>query len=461
MVFVPLGMASLWRIPTAIRRPESRILWTVFTSLALAMATRITPIGCFLYDITGVISIDTLAKHLLGILSVAMLLRWVLVVAPGVEDGVPDPRFRRAISNRSRKAVTWATIVVITVVFPFSNFRKGDYEDSDFIYNQAGHVWGTLHLLLFYAYLIFGMSCAAMVCADTGRRARGHMLGRGLQLMAVGLAIGCGYGLLRSFYLIIRLCHRRFLGGDPLLNVGSNACLMVCLVLVIMGSSSTIIDRVNANVAQHAAINDLRPMWAQLTKYAPGVVLDATASTISDSSVGGLRMPANPKFHFRMVLIKRRTRSFLARAVRPAVQLAQTVPVPRWMRRRWRHCQVIFMENFDWRNLEWRLLRRVVEIHDAAMTLQAYVPAGLQEETKEAASKLGLSHASVPAYLLHVAIRRKRSHQAPSDMQAREPIICGHDSTELSARILLEIGRQMSHRPTMAALDLRLSRLTL
>lgn len=384
-VVLVLWAASIWRLPIAIRRPKSRTLWLVFTVLAVSMTTRLQAVSDWLYETTGVADAATLVKHLVGVGAVALLLRWVTLVVPGRADGQPEPRYRRVIESRRRRAGTWVAVGAIAAIFPLANRQPGKgVDDAEFIYVQAGHLWGSLHLLLFYAYLVFGMACATMMCAEAGRRDR-SVLGRGLTTMALGCAIGTGYGLIRSLYLLVRLAGRPFIGGEAVVGLVSSACLLACVTLVLIGSITPFLERLNRALDAHALINDLRPMWEILTLAVPEVVL-----------------PHGARYTW-------------------------------WSRLR---------ESASWRDVDYRLRRRVTEVHDASMELQSYAPRGLRERVKAAAEQLDLCDDTVRAYLLRAAMRHQQEGE-PSSTQARYAILQAEHDVQGEAHALLGVGRAL------------------
>lgn len=394
-VVMVLWAASLWRLPIAIMRPKSRTLWGVFTVLAVSMTTRLQAVSDWLYDVSGVADAATLVKHLVGTGAVALLLRWVTKVVPGRADGQPEPRYRRVIESRRRRAGTAAAIIATAAVFPLSNRQSGrGVDDAEFIYVQAGHFWGSIHLLLFYAYLIFGLTCATMMCAEAGRRDH-SALGRGLTMMALGCAIGTGYGLTRSLYLLVRLAGRPFVGGEVVVGLVSSVCLLACVTLVLLGSLTPFLDRINRVMDSHALINDLRPMWEVLTRAVPEAVHPHAA---------------------------RRSRCSRLR------------------------------ESASWGDVDYRLRRRVTEVHDAGMELQGYIPRGLRERVKEAADHLGLPQDAARAYLLRVAMLHQQEGEV-STTQARYAILQAEHDVQGEAHALLGVGRALLSPEMMERID--------
>lgn len=405
-------------------RPEARILWCVIVSLAAAMTTRLSSVSRAIYHVTQIDDMATLTKHLLGVLTIAMLLRWVLTITNDGEDEAHQPRYRRVISSTRRRVLSGATVVVMLVAFPCANRRPGPSEDATFIYAQAGHWWGSIHLLCFYAYLVFGMSCAAIMCADAYRRDRARygkpsVLGAGMGTMALATSIGCFYGLIRAAYLIVRLCHRQFIGGDILLGAISNISLLACILLMCFGCAAPTIERMNDAIACHDAIAVLRPMWRHLTREAPEVVLPGAEST------GTNRLPPVP----RCLRLKTPARKLKA-LLRPLVG---------------REVCLMTVEFCDWRQLDFRLMRRMIEICDSIMALQAYIPEGLPEIAKQEVRRLKLPPDAATAFLLYTAIRRKRAGH-PMTTASRKQIVQHDDDYRRAAARLMPIWFLMRNR---------------
>ncbi|THA72559.1 hypothetical protein E6R60_26895 [Streptomyces sp. A0642] len=421
MVVIPLTAVVIWRTPAALRAPQGRTLWFVFAALDVSMITRISAIGDFIYDATGIDDAATLTKHLCGIAAVAGLLRWVIAVVPGRDDGKREPRYRRAISNRPRRVVTWGAIIVITAIFPLAYRRTGrGTEDADFIFQQAGHLWGSLHLILFYAYLIFGMVCASMMCSAAGRDARAQGSFKiSMQGLSLGCAVGACYGIVRTGYLVTRLADKPFLGGDTFVYVASNITLVGCVALVLMGSAVPAWERMGARMDAHAAVNDLRPLWARLTEAVPEVVYGKDHR--NSTSLNWLRQRA-PRLHSHL-----------------------TGLLAKWA------------DFWNWRGLDYRLRRRINQICDASLTLQDYVDPDLYESAERTAEELGLPPHTVPAYLLRTAIQRKKAGQEPFNSPPENAILHPGADLQRTTQALLPIGKAMNNRVVMSSLDRRLA----
>ncbi|MGW7100412.1 MAB_1171c family putative transporter [Streptomyces sp. NPDC054838] len=422
IVVALLTVEVVRRAPAALRSPRARTLWFVFVTLDLSMAMRISGIGDVLYSLTGIDDIATLAKHLIGIAAVAGLLRWVTSVVPGRMDGSSEPTYRRVISNRPRRVLTWCVIIVITAIFPLSSRRSGvGAEDADYIFQQAGHLWGSLHLLLFYTYLVFGMVSAALMCLSAADHpeTRGAFK-RSMQALVMGCTFGALYGVIRSGYLIARLFDRPFLGGELLVDIGSNICIITCILLIICGSAAPIWERVGARMDAHGAVNDLRPLWTSLTTAAPAVLFEEDQQQRDRICA---RVAPRLRQHLR--------------------DLVQTI-----------------YDFWNWRDLDYRLHRRVNQILDAALTIQAYVPPPLTDEAQRIADELSLPDHVVSAYLLRTAIQRMKAGEEPCEKSSRMTILQPEDDLASTVDKLLPIGTAMADRVAMGRLDRRLATLT-
>lgn len=400
-----LTIEVIRRLPAALRNPKSRTLWSAFTLFDLSLATKIQAVGDVIYRFTGVSDAATLVKHLVGIAAVAALLRWVTKVVPGRMEGRRETGYMKAISSNPRRILTWVVIVAITALFPFAERRQGNQEDSAFIFVQAGHLWGSLHLLLFYSYQIFGLVCASMMCAAAAREpsAKGAFL-YGMQMLSLGCAVGSLYSILRCGYLITRLFDKPFLGGDGFVDVASSFFLDGCVILVVCGISAPKWERIDHMVKAHGAVYDLRPLWVTLTRAVPKVIY------------------------------------------------ADQVP----RRRPTRTGEILdrLHDFWNWKHLDLRLRKRITEIHDASLVLAPYVPPGLRERTKTAAHELGLPPYAVTAYLLHTAIQRKNNHEQPFKEQHKAILQAAPDLFTTTAN-LLPVGHSLRNSSQMRLLNRR------
>lgn len=414
---VPLTFECMRRLPAALRNDKSRSLWAFLVILDLALLTRINSVSDFVDQTTGMNEAITLAKHIFSFASVALLLQWVTAVVPSRMDGKREPRYRRVISNRPRRVVTWAAATVSTILFPLA--AQNVTGDEEYLFQQAGHFWGSLSLMLFYAYMAFGATCASMMLAAASRDPKSKGAFKlGMQGMSIGCSIAAMYAILRTGYLVVRLFNKPFLGGDGFVSVFSYFALCSFALLMIAGSSAPMWERMAARMETHGAVNDLRPMWSALTYAVPSVVY------------------------------RSRRERWVIRVVAPrAPELTK------------RFCKAfrVLADFWNWRGVDQRLHRRVTEICDAAIRLQAYLPDGLHDESTQTASELGLPYHTVPAYLLHTAMHLKKTGFEPHAKNPECQVLKPADDPLATAAMFLPIGKAMTSSILMAKFHRRLA----
>lgn len=401
IVVILLTEEVIRRLPAARRNPRGRTLWLVFLALDLSMITEIQIVGDLLHQATTIDEAATLTKHVFGIAAVAFLLRWVAGVVPGRMEGRHEPTYRKVISSNPRRILTWIVIGAHIAIFPLAQRREGNQPDTDFIFLQAGHFWGSLHLILFYAYLVFGLVCASTMCAAAAREPSAHgAFKHGMQTFSLGCVLGSLYGIVRSGYLTARLFDKPFLGGDGFVDTTSRLFLVGSILLIVCGAAAPKWEQADHLVKAHSAVNDLRPLWATLTSAVPSVLY--TDATTRPGLLGRLH------------------------------------------------------DFWSWRRLDARLRRRITEICDASFHLAPYVPPTLCDRTTEAADALNLPSHVVSAYLLHTAILRKQAGESPCDGPAVPILTAGSSHLDTTAR-LLPVGQSMTNPQQMEMLDRKLS----
>lgn len=404
IVVIPLTLEVLRRLPSAVRNAKGRALWVFILVMDVVMASRITAFADLIEDITGAHDLVILIKRILGFLGVAVLINLISTLVPGRMDGQREPRYRRAISNRPRRIATGVAFIASIALFPLS--VRGQGRPEEFLFMQAGHLWGSLHLILFYAYLGFGTICGSMMFGAASRDPKSTGTFKLAMLaMSIGCSIGAIYAILRTGYLVTRLCGKPFLGGDVFVDVTSNFVLTGFVLLVLAGSTAPMWERMSARMDMHAAVNDLRPMWTILTSAVPAVVYRSRKG----QWVMRVLEPRAP----RLV-------GALCRAYRAAADL------------------------WNWAGLDNRLNRRVTEICDAAIRLRPYLPDGLPEEATETAKELGLPDHATPAYLMYTAMRLKKNGSKPNNETSDCPILKPADDPLTTTAMFLPVGKALA-----------------
>ncbi|MEV7675100.1 MAB_1171c family putative transporter [Streptomyces sp. NPDC088752] len=406
LIVIPLTAEVARRAPAAIRNDKSRALWAFLLVLDLAVATRIDFVSRFIQE-ESLLQTTALAKQILSFAAVALLLKWVSAVVPGRMDGKPEPRYRRVISSRPRKLLTLLIIVASSAMLPLAaKVDEHQRPDEEYIFQQAGHLWGSLHLILFYLYMLFGAVCTSMMLADASRTPKATGAFRiGTRMMSVGCSIAAVYAVLRSGFLTVSLFNKPFLGGETFVGIASDLTLAAFVLLMIAGSSAPAWERMSSRVQMHAALNDLRPMWRILTEAVPTVVY------------------RSPREEWLLHILTTRA---------PGLS--------RMTRGSWR----MLLDTWNLRGLEGRLRRRVTEICDASMRLADYLPEGARKDAEEVARDLGLPDHTVPAYLLRCAVSLKHTGASRQSHDPTSAILPPLDDALATAAKFLPIGKAMA-----------------
>lgn len=329
----------VWRRPPLRGSVRHSPLWLTFAALAVALTIRLPRVDAFLEQATGVAQIGTLLKHTIGIVAMLSLINWATMLTSKSARQDPLPL------TAPRYVVAALSIIAMTGLFLAIPGRHPG--DDYFITEHAGNGVATLYQLVFVGYVALAMVIATVLFGRSARRADGA-LRTSLMLMAVGSAVGIGYTVLRTLYLVASQLGHAFPGGDAGFESASKWLKIVNLILVSAGTSFPAYTAVVRARRQWVALGALEPLWALATSAVPHVVL-----------VGAADQP----------------------------------------------------RRFDPRDTDFRLHRRVIEIRDAAMTLRDSAPDGLWESALSAAHAAGLSsgEAEVAAEAMWVTVAAERS----------------------------------------------------
>jgi len=214
-------------------------------------------------------------------------------------------------------------------------------------------VAATAYMLTFEIYLGIAMGIASNLFWRASYRKPSGLLRAGMWILATGTALGVVYAALRSAYLLVRFNGSHAPGGDHAMVSTSDAVQAAAILLIIVGTSIPPVSAGHRAFANYRALQALRPLWKDLTGQVPSIVLGAPPT---------------------------RTEDWLAV-----------------------------------REVRHRLLRRVVEIRDAALMLRGLVDETDQEAVRTQLKNSGLSgselEAGCEAAWIRSAIAAKRQQR--------------------------------------------------
>ena len=211
----------------------------------------------------------------------------------------------------------------------------------------------TAYMLTFEIYLGIAMGIASNLFWRASNRKPSGLLRVGMWILATGTALGVVYAVLRSTYLLVRFNGSHAPGGDHAMVSASDAVQAAAILLIIIGTSIPPVSAGLRAFANYRALHMLRPLWKDLTDQVPSIVLGPPPTRVQD-----------------------------------------------WM---------------AVREVQHRLLRRVVEIRDAALMLRGLVDETDQEGVRAQLRSSGLSgselEASCEAAWIHSAIAAKKQRR--------------------------------------------------
>ncbi|MFE0460153.1 MAB_1171c family putative transporter [Kitasatospora sp. NPDC058965] len=254
-----LWLVTLWRLPSALRDPRRRTLWTAFAgatglvTLGLPICTRVVDGG------TGVHNLVILVKHLIGLVSCHASLSFVAETA------------RPELARRLRRP-QWGLLAAAAagLVVSFCLLRQPS-EVADFYQGYPGSVPAAVYAAIVTGYLGSAMGLGCWLFTTNARRAARRSLRAGLVVLALGTASGFLYTVLRVWQILDQLAERpMFLSEDVLY-----AFEWAAIALVLLGSLLPAGGVALRALRDWRTARRLAPLWTALTEAVPEVVLTA------------------------------------------------------------------------------------------------------------------------------------------------------------------------------------------
>ncbi|MDH6137632.1 hypothetical protein P3T37_007065 [Kitasatospora sp. MAA4] len=259
VVLAMLWTVTAWRLPSAVRVPKQRALWTAFAALTLASTVGVPGLASRIDAFSGVHNLAVLFKNQIGIVACAAVLSFVVGMAR------PDlaPRVRRP-----HLVAGLAVLAALTVSFALV---RQPAEVADFYQAYRSSEFAGCYALVFNGYLGASMAVAGWLFWTYARRAGAGWLRTGLRVLGAGTAVGVCYALLRCCEVVLHLCGRGLFVGQSVLD----GVELTAITLILVGNAIPAVG-----VAWHAlrdwrTARRIRGLWAALTGAVPDVVLAA------------------------------------------------------------------------------------------------------------------------------------------------------------------------------------------
>ncbi|MCZ7414801.1 MULTISPECIES: MAB_1171c family putative transporter [unclassified Streptomyces] len=260
-VLILLWATVLWRVPTAFRSPNQRVLSVTFSALTIAMTLRLPDVMRVIDEGTGIHNLSTLLKHVFGITSAAALLEFVFRIT-----GTSTARGRAF-----RALLAGGTLLALSVLF---SLTPRDAQVAEYFESKAGAgAAATAYLMVWYAYLGGALLIATLLFVGARRHAGASWLRSGLRFLGLGTAAGVGYALVRAVYLVAALLGATDDALDAAVAHWTDVAKHAAIVLILVGSLLPAVGVTLQARRSWRLLRQLGPLWRDLTEAVPEVVL--------------------------------------------------------------------------------------------------------------------------------------------------------------------------------------------
>ncbi|MFE4055020.1 MAB_1171c family putative transporter [Streptomyces sp. NPDC059096] len=252
-----LWLVTVWRLPSLHHSHTQRSLALTFATLAAAMTFEVPTVRDAVDASTGVHGLSSLLKHLLGVVSAAFLLDFVIaVVRP------------HGLARRLRLVAIGVTLPLMSVFYALAIWMPGEGATID-EGRRAAYI--VLYTAAFILYIGVAMIVATWLFLGGVRHSRTLPGKAGLGFLGLGTLLGSFYALQRVAFVIVRLATGT---AHSELEIQISATLKQMAILSIaLGACLPPLAGAVEHVRAWAALRRLRPLWRHLTAAVPHVVL--------------------------------------------------------------------------------------------------------------------------------------------------------------------------------------------
>ncbi|MER6126455.1 MAB_1171c family putative transporter [Streptomyces sp. NPDC001795] len=260
IVATTLWAVALWRAPSLRHSRKQRAISLAFLSLAAAMTLEVPAVSARIDSLTGVGSTGYLLKHMLGLVSAAAVLEFVIaVVRP------------RGFLQRSRRALEAACLVLMATAFGLAPDDARVPDDIIVAHDFSG--WALLHVAVFTLYIGSAMTVTAILFVHAARHANDRWIRAGHSLLGLGGSIGILYALQRLVHLAHVAVGDATAADVHRAETVSTVLKVAAIAAITTGSCLSPISIAATTLRQRRALPQLDPLWHGLTDAVPSVVL--------------------------------------------------------------------------------------------------------------------------------------------------------------------------------------------
>ncbi|MEU7086803.1 MAB_1171c family putative transporter [Streptomyces achromogenes] len=263
LVATALWAVALWRAPSLRYSRKQRAIALAFLSLAAAMTLEVPAVSASVDSLTGIASTGYLLKHMLGLVSAAAVLEFVIaVVRP------------QGFLQHSRHVLEAACLILMPVAFALAPDDARVPDDIVFAHDTSG--WALLHVGVFTLYIGCAMTMTAILFLHAARHARDRWIRAGHSLLGLGGTLGILYALQRLAHLAHVATGTATPADVHRADTVSTALKVAAIAAITAGSCLSPLSVATTALRQRRALSRLEPLWRALTDAVPSVVLPLT-----------------------------------------------------------------------------------------------------------------------------------------------------------------------------------------
>ncbi|MEV6809671.1 MAB_1171c family putative transporter [Streptomyces sp. NPDC051132] len=260
IVATTLWAVALWRAPSLRHSRKQRAISLAFLSLAAAMTFEVPAVSARIDSLTGIASTAYLLKHMLGLVSAAAVLEFVIaVVRP------------QGFLQRTRHALEAACLILMPAAFALAPADARVPDDIVFAHDTSG--WALLHVGVFTLYIGCAMTVTAILFLHAARHARDRWIRAGHSLLGLGGTLGILYALQRLLHLAHVAVGNATAADVHRADTVSTALKVAAIAAITAGSCLSPLSVAATALRQRRALPRLDPLWRALTDAVPSVVL--------------------------------------------------------------------------------------------------------------------------------------------------------------------------------------------
>ncbi|QHA08124.1 hypothetical protein GQF42_37005 [Streptomyces broussonetiae] len=261
------------RAKSAVRgHRRDRSLWGAFVAFAAAWLSR-TSAGYAVLDSLGLPDLAYFVKHVLSIIGICVILRYVTAV---YRTAGPDGERSRAVRlsavvHRVATRASAATVLVMAVIF-FFLLGKPDTSTPYFIARYHDGAAVAVYMGLFYLYAGVAATVCAVQWGGAVKDAPFRSLRIGLRMMSTAMVITTVYSVLRIAFLLVVTFSRVSNGTEHTQEMVTDTLLYLCFLLWGLGAIAPATHAARERYHALRSLVELSPLWRQLALRFPDAV---------------------------------------------------------------------------------------------------------------------------------------------------------------------------------------------